>query len=625
LQEQEMSVEMKRGPTSDATSDPPQKRSSRPFVMPFIDSNSNDQHSPTTQPEEGGEISKLSDFTENITAPRSKAGTIVEIGDSESREKFMKVDQRIVNMETPSNDSDSRTTDTSSTKKRDPSERPKSPTPLDSIQSLNMYQPRGLGTAVFENLMHRKVIKSRREDDSDDEDDIVSVRRTPSVLEAVRSVSSSVPRHRSPPQASPPPASSLPPSSVPTSTQMGGGAMPSDSFPKLPTPTPTFTKDSVLEIPDNRDFDRRITEGAGAPGLMDASYSRRITDGAQILDPTPRSYPKVSVGLFDILDAQQSHRRDHSDYSREIVQDSRSSTLSRVAGHVVNRIPGASQANQQVRLVSVTREKKQSEVKYCKLEEPASTAVAASDSPRSPKPASDENDSTTIQKRSSEEWKPVIIQEDWKFPREMWMCFTILSTLDTLSDIYMSISVLTTSPGWLAFLILVFSFRAVLISWVLPNYTPFYDYSITGWTMLATWCPFSAIWHSAVPFPPKSSEELVQGLLHEFCVELILIPIFTFLYIPFLFYVLFDSMQWSLSIFEQRYIFWNTIHLFECVPMFFTSIIFFISGFNEHPVVLAMILSALSLTKSVYVFRVHACRVSSSRNEMETQIQVVLE
>ena len=58
---------------------------------------------------------------------------------------------------------------------------------------------------------------------------------------------------------------------------------------------------------------------------------------------------------------------------------------------MVNRIPGASQANQQVRLVSVTREKKQSEVKYCKLEEPASTAVAASDSPRSPKPASNDN------------------------------------------------------------------------------------------------------------------------------------------------------------------------------------------------------------------------------------------
>ena len=42
---------------------------------------------------------------------------------SESRDKFMKVDERIVNMETPSNDSESRTTDTSSTKKRDPSER----------------------------------------------------------------------------------------------------------------------------------------------------------------------------------------------------------------------------------------------------------------------------------------------------------------------------------------------------------------------------------------------------------------------------------------------------------------------------------------------------------------------
>merc|ERR1719192_3105208 len=170
----------------------------------------------------------------------------------------------------------------------------------------------------------------------------------------------------------------------------------------------------------------------------------------------------------------------------------------------------------------------------------------------------------------------------------------------------MAITVASTSPGWVSLIVLLFGFRAILISWVLPNYTPFYEHSINPWTMLSTWCPFSAIWHSAIPFPPKTSEELVQGLLHEFCVELVLIPIFTILYIPFLLYVLFDSMQWSLSLFEQRYIFWNTIQLFQCVPMFLTSIILFTFGSNGHAVVLSLVLSALTSAKSIYVFHVHA-------------------
>jgi len=265
----------------------------------------------------------------------------------------------------------------------------------------------------------------------------------------------------------------------------------------------------------------------------------------------------------------------------------------------VNRIPGLSQANQ-VRLVSVTREKKQSEVKYCKLEQPTSTAVSA----------------------SSQEWKPSpIIGSEWAFPREIWMCFTILSFFDTLSDIYMAATVISQTFGWVPLLVLVFGFRGILISWVLPNYTPFYEFQINTWTMLSTWCPFSAVWHAAVPFPPKTSEELVQGLLHEFCVELVLIPIFTVLYVPFLLYVLFDSMQWSLSIFEQRYIFWNTIHLFQCVPMFLTSIILFISGSNGHPVVLSLVLSALTSAKSIYVFHAHAKRV----NERIDHVEVVCE
>merc|ERR1719242_13141 len=108
-------------------------------------------------------------------------------------------------------------------------------------------------------------------------------------------------------------------------------------------------------------------------------------------------------------------------------------------------------------------------------------------------------------------------------------------------------SLLDASYGWPLLVILFLSFRSILLAWVLPNYTPFYEYSINPWTMLSTYIPFSTVWHAAVPFPPKTGEQLVQGLLHQLCVEFLLIPFFTVTYVPFLLYVLFDTNQWTLS------------------------------------------------------------------------------
>jgi len=563
LQEEEnIEVESKREPgtTSDLTQSEPEQETKK---SPQMASSMVDNRS-------------VPNRISNIEAlPRSQAGTVVEsIGDLTSTETTITTDQKLD--QSPNarksytaplkefTESDSKSTTDSVGQKRDPSSANQESTQPDSLQH-------SVDSAMFESMMHRKVITQRRkaEESDGEEDSIEQVHRSPSVMHAVRAVSKSVePSRRLP-------TSERPESKQPEDTgtihnrsmaSQGGGEMPTDTYP-TPTPTSaTFTREGGFLFPgvDNRDFHRRITEGAGVAG-MQSSYSRRISEGGLVsslqepskLAAAQSSFPKVSVGLFDILDAQQSHSR-----------TSTAQTFSR-AGQMLPRVPEAPDVKPSN---SATPK---NNVRYCKLEQPSSTAITM----------------------------PNISEKaDWKIPRELWICFSVLSFLDTCSDLYMAFSIISKPFGWLSLVVLLIGFRAVLISWVLPNYTPFYDHPINFWTMLSTWCPFSAVWHSAVPFPPKTQEELVQGLLHQFGVEFVLIPLFTILYIPFTLYVVCDSVQWTLTIFEQRFIFWNIVQLFESIPMFLTSLVLFICGFRSHSVVLSIILSGLSTAKSTYVY-----------------------